>query len=523
MFFLDLKRADVAIRSGRLDEALRTLQTSPERGHRDAQRLIDRLATAFVDRALHHLADGRIDEARHDGQCALQLAGHKPEVTELLRRVAAAEDARRNRQQQRREVLAAAQQQVHTGAYSVGKSLLTALDTDQSAAGAAASEQLARSIEAKREIVTAAAARIQSCIDAGNYEQAVVVIATLQPDQRATAVISGLVPKVAEPLAERGLAELAAGRPDRAAIIDRLIYPVIASSATVEQLHHSLTRCFRIQDHLQSSRLSEAESELAVLNQLVGGSDWITAAKLAVSEAVTQLNSVTTGPLGLLSDVTRQSSESPAAAKNAVNPSPQRDGQPHDFEGLPARCVLTVDGMGGLLLLTKDVVRIGSSAAASSSVDVSLMTEGSGVPVIVRRDGDDYFVESAAPFFVNGEKMTRRLLASGDTIAIGSRGRLRFSKPVAASGSAVLQITGSRLPRRDIRNIVLMSDSLLFGPAGAHFRLPSADAPIVLFGNHEGFALRQLQTNGDLRAPSTALRPGNAVVMNETRFALVNC
>ncbi len=108
------------------------------------------------------------------------------------------------------------------------------------------------------------------------------------------------------------------------------------------------------------------------------------------------------------------------------------------------RSVLQVDGVGGLLLLSSDVITIGTTSS-SSRLDVPLVTEGTAAFISIRRDGDDYFAESSELFRVNGRQETRKLLTSGDSIAVGARGRLRFLKPVAASSSAVLQITGSRL------------------------------------------------------------------------------
>jgi len=89
-----------------------------------------------------------------------------------------------------------------------------------------------------------------------------------------------------------------------------------------------------------------------------------------------------------------------------------------------------------------------------------------------------------------------------------------------------LQITGSRLARRDVRSVVLMSDSLLFGPAGSHFRLSAADGPIVLHRTRNGYALKQMtarrtDSNPIRRAEPVTLGLGDSVVMNETRFALV--
>ncbi|MDA8564325.1 hypothetical protein N9L06_07735, partial [Mariniblastus sp.] len=55
-----------------------------------------------------------------------------------------------------------------------------------------------------------------------------------------------------------------------------------------------------------------------------------------------------------------------------------------------------------------------------------------------------------------------------------------FLKPVAASSTAILQISGSKMKRRDIRAIVLFDDAIVFGRGRGHFRLPSLSAPIIL-------------------------------------------
>ena len=50
-------------------------------------------------------------------------------------------------------------------------------------------------------------------------------------------------------------------------------------------------------------------------------------------------------------------------------------------------------------------------------------------------------------FAVNGKPTRQRLLVDGDTISIGRRGRMKFRRPVAASGSAVLELTSGQLNR----------------------------------------------------------------------------
>ena len=523
MFFLDLKRAEVAIRSGRLDEAFHVLQTSSGRAHRDGQRLVDRLVAGFVDRATEHLTENRIDDARHDADRAQQLGGRLSAVTELQKKISVADADRRQCQQHRGDVLESARQQMLSGAYSVSAKLLDGLDVSPSAADGA-SERLAASIETRRVVVDDAVVRIRAATAAGDFESAVAIIGGLHTDQRTREEIVALTQEATGPLVERAFQELSAGRIDRAAVIDHQLQSFQASVPRVRELQQCLARCRSARKYLEEHRYAEAESQLSVLAQVVDGGTWIDQARTAVAGAIRDLNSVSAGPLGLLNE--EQGSEPISAME--VLPVSQRMDEARQFsgEGLPRRSVLQVDGVGGLLLLSADVVTIGTTSS-SARIDVPLVTEGTEEMISIRRDSDDYFAEAARPFRVNGREETRKLLTSGDSIALGARGRLRFLKPVAASGSAVLQITGARLARRDIRSIVLMSDSLLFGPTGSHFRLPGTDSPVVLHCSRGGYALRESVSRESAsqqagRAVPAALDVGESVVLQDIRFALMD-
>lgn len=518
MFFLDLKRADVAIASGRLDEAFQVLQSSEERKHRDGQKLVDRLTKSLVARATEHLANDRLEDAHHDVQRALQLAGRKPEVTELLKVVSAAQAERQHRQQRRQNVVKSAQQQLQAGDYSLGAKLLNVLSEDHSTSGQATRQRLAEEIDAKKLIVSNTAARVQTLIDAGEFQSAVAALAQLPPEQRAAASIAKLIPAATGPIVENGVAELNAGRLDRVASIVSTIAVVSVGCQRSEELQQNLSRCHAAKRHLEEHRLVEAEREFAALQQMLPDCEWIREAHAAVTESIRQLTVATWGPLGLLPDDVQASTAQTAAISPNVSPKSPITPQPPADTRAASHNILQVDGAGSLLLLNRDTVTIGASTSATA-FDVSVMTEGTAVPIFVRRDGDDYFAESAEPFSVNGSDVKRKLLASGDTIAIGARGRLRFVKNVAASNSAVLQVTGAKLARRHVRSVVLMADSLLFGPAGSHFRLPDVAMPIVLHRQNHGYALRQAQTGPEPAAAT--LNTGESAVMNDTRFALV--
>lgn len=512
--------------SGRLDEALQILQASDQRRHRDGQRLTDRLLQAFVDRAHQHLEGNRLQDARGDAERAGLLGGRQAAVAELLQKIAAAEAERRRSRQECQNVLASAEKQMRAGEFAAGAQLLDGLPPDASVNTAAVADQMARSIEVRRELLEQAADRIQQAIGQEDYEGAVALLGQLLPEEQTASSIAALSRDVAAPLAEQGLSDLAAGRLDRAAATGALLQTLPTGCTAALELQRCLSGCAAIRQSLTAHRYEDAESQLRILEQILAGSSWVAETCEAVGQIAGRLNQVLAGPLGLLPDESLQSSRGAASeAVSAVSSDRHAAGLPHRGTGLPLQSVLQVDGLGRLLLLTGDVISVGASSDSSRRVDVRLLTDGEHGAISIRRDGDDYFAEAMAEFRVNGTPVKRRLLASGDSIAVGQRGRLKFLKPVPASSSAVLQITGARLVQREIRNVVLMADSLLFGPAGAHFRVADVVRPLVLHSGSDGFALRETSPvraehrRGD-RSSSVSLNSGQSVLMSDVRFAL---
>ena len=446
MFQLDLKRAEVALAGGRLEEAYGLVQKPVVREHRDGQRLVDELIDALLIRASRHLDLDRLADARHDADLALTLGGRKPEVAEALKQV--------------------------------------------------------KTLERKR---------IEQAIAANDFEFALATIAALSTDQLSDPEIIRLVQLAVLPLANRGLDELVAGRLDRAVATDNLLAPVRRHSTHAVELHDQLKRCNTVGDLIRAGRHAEAERELSLLSQTNPAADWIVKSRTQVSIVIESLSSILSGPIGLLST----SGRSVRVANQPVEHQPTNCTPARSHQWL-----LQVDGIGGLLLHRDSQLTVGA-AASSSRFDLAIQTDGLCTPLSVRRNGDDYFAESSSPFRVNDQPMTRRLLVSGDQVGIGQRGRIRFSKPVPASASAVLLLTGAGLARRDIRSVVMLSDSLLFAKSGGHFSLDNEPHPIVVYCQGESLAVRLLP-RPDSESQNQTLRVGESIVVGQTRFALAH-
>jgi len=83
VFDFHLKRTQVALADGRLDEAFELLKDPSLRAHRSGQKLLTRLSGAFVQRGQDHLSANRLASALEDCLRAEKLAGNVPNVVQL--------------------------------------------------------------------------------------------------------------------------------------------------------------------------------------------------------------------------------------------------------------------------------------------------------------------------------------------------------------------------------------------------------------------------------------------------------
>ena len=105
-----------------------------------------------------------------------------------------------------------------------------------------------------------------------------------------------------------------------------------------------------------------------------------------------------------------------------------------------------------------------------------------GAPVVnISRQDEDYFLKSSRPVLVNETPVVSKLLSNGDRIGLGTRCRITFRRPSAASTSALLDLSGTRLADAGIRQVLLMDRELIIGPASAaHIRADDLAAPVVI-------------------------------------------
>jgi hypothetical protein len=147
------------------------------------------------------------------------------------------------------------------------------------------------------------------------------------------------------------------------------------------------------------------------------------------------------------------------------------------------------------------------------------------VPIVtVSRLDDDYFLRAGEAVPVNDAPTANKLLCDGDRISLGNRCRITFRRPSAASGSAVLDLAGARLPGAAIRQVLLMDREIIIGPgAAAHVRVDDLAAPVVLQRRGEGLYCRsaaEICVDARRAGNATDISPGAHVQVGSLHFVV---
>ena len=474
MFNLDLKRAEAALDAGRLDDAFRILQTSEAAKHSRGQQLVDRLIELLLDRSQLHFESNNFQQARRDAERAQKLGGGQLQIAQAMQQVDAKDHSIANR----------------------------------------ASEQ------ADQQLLD----EVSTLVSESKYEAAVERYRAIRRSRPIAEQAKKLIEPAVKHLTDQVQADLVTGRLDRCEATLRTLSDAGLLGQTQRELKNQLQRCYNICAAVEQSDYTAAIRDLRLLAQVIPNADWVGQIVDSVQQCLENVERVKASPFGLLNqpvggpmkgqpfaDAIGRAAE-PAALRNRFDCQLKPSRSPLKS----IRSILQVDQLGSLMIVEGDVCSIGG--ATSRRCDVSLQTDGVNDQVLVCRDGEDYFASSATAFFVNDILAQKHLLTDGDTIHVGSRGRLKFAQPVPASTTAILHITGSKLKRRDVRSIVLLADAIVFGRRRGHFRLPDGQASVILRSQAErpGEFLIHQQGSQDCQMLST----GDSLKINDCHFAL---
>ena len=492
MLLLRLKQAEAALGDGRLDEAAELAVAADFRAHARGQELIGKLARALVQRGREHLQAARLPQALADSQKAEKLAGSLAEVAQLKAALAQAIAGRQHEGAQKQFHLAQARQQIEQGWLSAGERIL-----HQAAGDGGTADLLLAQVESRRAELEAAAKKVQEALERQDLQGALELLArkTLAAAQHSG--MQELAGRVRQQALDTVREAMAAGRLDRAEAFLARMQAAWESHFEVRELAQFMEQFRRACRLIQAGQSHAAVTVLRQLKALLPEAKWLAEALKAAEQAAEALETLTDGPLGwmMLNDfrfsifdfgledkknLTSQISDLRIQSKIQNPKSKMAKEQPPE-EMLPKQFILQVDGAGAFLVLRGETVRVGAISSDQEN-DLVLMAEPDLPQVTLERSEEDWFLRAARAVRVNEREVREKLLADGDAIELSRRCRLKYHRPNAASGTALLTLSGARLPRADIQKVVLLGRELILGAdQSAHVRAAEFSEKVVLF------------------------------------------
>lgn len=206
----------------------------------------------------------------------------------------------------------------------------------------------------------------------------------------------------------------------------------------------------------------------------------------------------------------------------AAPPSKQTAAEPNGSKP-SQRFLLWIDGVGGYLVCLGQRITLGQ-AVPDATVDVPLFADVSRSHAALDRDPEGYLIEAIRDVQVNGKKVEKTPLRSGDKVTLGGSCQLRFTLPVPVSATAQLEIvSGHRLPMA-VDKVFLMADTLVLGPTSqAHVFMPDLKQSIILYRNGDGLGVRypgSMTVDGEPCRDRATLGPASQVTGEDFALAV---
>lgn len=510
MVILRLKQCERALADGRLDEAFELVRQSDVRAHRRGQELVSELVEAFVKRGRGHLAQGRLIPAAADASKAVQLGGNLSDAVELREAVGAAQHACENANLQAGRALALARRHADQGQLSVGQRVL-----DESPASDARLDDLKQELAARRAGLESNLKKATQAFDAGDWEAAIDHIATVGKNGAQDAALRRLADRIADHVVTEAAPHMEAGRLDQAAALLERLTALPVDTTAMRRLQATLDQCHRTSLAIAEGCQPQVEELLLQLQVMWPGAAWIGQLVERARQWGQIHSELRSSPLSLLA-------LTPPPARTKAPPPLSMPMPAPKSQQMPS-LVLHVDGVGSYQVLTSPTVTIGPRGS-SRTLDLPLLIDASAPTITLSRSDEDYFLKTNRPVTVNESPCTSRLLCSGDRIGLGARCRLTFRRPSAASSTAVLDISGARLPVAGIRQVILLDREIVIGPGScAHIRADQLPGAVVLIRGEAGFACRSgtdITIDGKNIGKTANLPTGEAISIGSLRFVI---
>jgi len=514
VLILRIRQAECALADGRLDEAFEIAQADEICRHRQGQKLVGRLARAILHRGQENLAANRYQPALADCNKAEKLAGSLPEIVQL--RAAVCDAIVKGQQAQQQEALRVAQakQQIDNGWLSVGGRIL-----DEAPAGDGRADFVRQELAAARLQIEDAVSKAEQAMKNGDIEEAISIARGTVVRQSRNGRAGELLRQIRGQAIQRIRADLEQGRIDRAHSLLQRLMPLAKDGTDVAELGEALAWCRQAAQHVTAGRPATALPLLRKLKTICPSARWLDSAISDVKRAAEAYEELDAGPLGLTatggSDCGLPIADGGLESTPMTNPqSESRNPRSENSEpgDMPAKFVLQIDGVGSFVVFRDARITVGPISSSVRPM-LALIADPNMPVVMLERVEGDYFIRSDTPIDVNGQSVTEKLLADGDRIALSSKCRIRFGLPNPASTTAVLTVSGARLSRPDIRQLILMDRDILIGPyINDHIRTEQVKDPAALFVQNGRLLCR---TKDDILVDGASFDPSVGLAMDK--------
>ena len=480
MLILKIKQTETALNDGRLDEAFELLQDNDLRQHRRGQLLLGRLAQALTQRSRQHLENQSFSQAMEDVKKAQQLSGSIAEVADLHRAINEALKNQHHSQRQQAQDIARAREHLDNGHLSAVHGLLKDAQPngDRSAS-------ILQEANQRRQAVNTPLQRAEKALQQQDWPAAVDELLKAKNLHSSSEKLVDLIRQLTTGLTQCIKNTLQNGRLDRAAALLDKLELLVGSTIELQELRRFVSQCRRAFEHIEQGRAQQATILLQRLSSLLPETAWLDEAIQNCHQMAQSLQALRIGPLAMLgssySDL--PDNEKPLESNTAKVFSPPKNQPilPENSEPLPAKFLIQIDGVGSFLVFREPIVSLGP-ISSTDHCDLPFIAHPQLPVVNLERSDDDYFIRSPRPIEVNNTPVTNHLLAHEDRIALSDRCRLQFFRPNAASSSAVLSLSSARLPRPDVRQVILLDRELILGPGPlTHIRADRLTEKAIMF------------------------------------------
>ncbi|CAN5682985.1 hypothetical protein BH09PLA1_BH09PLA1_35290 [soil metagenome] len=313
MLILRIRHAETALADGRLDEAFELVREPKLRGHRRGQDLATRLVDAFTKRGREHLAAARFAAALTDCEKAQQLAGDQPQLIALRTEAMDAATNQRRAERIKANAVAAARDEMDNGRLAAGERLLAVASVHDTRAG-----QLLQELGQRHNLVDSAVKGADDALDRDDIDAALVELDRARHADRSDKRIKELSDRLKHVLRDRLSDAIEEGRLDRADSLGQRLIRVDEQGAESQHLLAALAQCKSAWERIDHGRVHDAEEVCRRLIVQFPKAKWLNDAVKYLSAANESMESLRTGPLGLLTTSPTFRHDSPTQTPTSV-------------------------------------------------------------------------------------------------------------------------------------------------------------------------------------------------------------